>query len=34
MAMQDVADLLGVGWDTTKSIFKRYLFRYFTKPKL
>ncbi len=34
MTMQDVADLLGVGWDTIKSIFKRYLLRRFSKPKL
>ena len=34
MTIQDVADLLGVGWDTIKSIFKRYLFRRFSKPKL
>ena len=32
--MQDVADLLGVGWDTIKSIFKRYLCRRFSKPPL
>jgi len=34
MTIQDVADLLGVGWDTIKSIFKCYLFRRFAKPKL
>jgi transposase len=34
MTIQDVADLLGVGWDTIKSIFKRYLFHRFAKPKL
>jgi transposase len=34
MTMQDVADLLGVGWDTIKSIFKRYLHRRFSRPKL
>jgi len=34
MTIQDVADLLGVGWGTIKSIFKRYLFRRFSRPKL
>ena len=34
MTMQDVANLLGVGWDTIKSIFKRYLSRRFSKPPL
>ena len=34
MTMKDVADLLGVGWDTIKSIFKRYLSRRFSKPSL
>lgn len=34
MTIQDVADLLGLGWDTIKSIFKRYLFRRFSRPKL
>jgi Transposase and inactivated derivatives len=34
MTIQDVADLLGVGWDTVKSIFKRYLYRRFSKPTL
>lgn len=32
MTMQDVVDLLGVGRDTIKSIFKRYLSRRFSKP--
>ncbi|WP_419787288.1 transposase family protein [Pseudodesulfovibrio sp.] len=34
MIMPDVADLLGVGCDTIKSIFKRYLYRRFSKPAL
>ncbi|WP_272700906.1 hypothetical protein [Desulfovibrio sp. Fe33] len=34
MTIQDVADLLGVGWDTIKSIFMRYLFRRFSRPSL
>ncbi|CCH49906.1 transposase (fragment) [Pseudodesulfovibrio piezophilus C1TLV30] len=34
MTIQDVADLIGVGWDTIKSIFKRYLVHRFSKPKL
>jgi len=34
MTMQDVANLLGVGWDTIKTIFKRYLTRRFSKPSL
>ena len=32
--MQDVANLLGVGWDTIKTVFKRYLTRRFSKASL
>ncbi|CCH47531.1 ISL3 family transposase [Pseudodesulfovibrio piezophilus] len=32
MTIQDVPDLLGIGWDTIKSIFKRYLVHRFSKP--
>jgi len=34
MTIQDVAQHLGVGWDTIKDIQKRYLQRRFGKPKL
>jgi transposase len=34
MTIKDVADHLGVGWDTVKDIQKRHLQKRFTKPKL
>lgn len=34
MTMQDVADLLGVGWDVIKDIQKRDLIKRFSKPPL
>ncbi|NDV24985.1 ISL3 family transposase [Desulfovibrio sp. JC022] len=34
MTMLDVADLLGIGWDGVKSIFKRHLQRRFGNPPL
>jgi transposase len=34
MTIQDVADHLGVSWDTIKDIHKRYLWRRFRRPKL
>ncbi len=34
MTVQDVAEHLGIGWDTIKEIQKRYLKRRFERPKL
>jgi len=34
MSLQDVARLLGVGWDMVKDIYKRWLKRRFGQPKL
>ena len=34
MTMLDVANLLGIGWDGVKGIFKRHLHRRFARPRL
>ncbi len=34
MTIQDVADYLGIGWDTIKDIQKRYLQKHYSKPSL
>lgn len=34
MTILDVSRLLGVGWDLVKDIFKRHLYRRFSKPNL
>lgn len=34
MSLKDVASILGVGWDLVKGIYKKYLKKRFSKPKL
>ena len=34
MTIQDVADHLGIGWDTIKDIHKRYLQKHYSQPSL
>lgn len=34
MTIQDVAEHLGIGWDTVKDIHKRYLKKHYSKPPL